>query len=170
MQDTTFLLTASTEICEDTFRQKKKSMDNKHGGNWGQIFADAPNVNIDTIRTELEGPTPLRVMAALGGLATTAAASLGLVNLPALFLSPARYLLQCYMAIFGLLVVLIEMKSLGPGRSDRYKAFIYRWLPFTSVVGGKGISYIFLGKALSLNDVLKRRADLFVPLSHVSIS
>eukprot|EP01057_Protomagalhaensia_wolfi_P006204 Protomagalhaensia_wolfi_Nauph_80__6203@NODE_924_length_1878_cov_661_286569_g696_i0_p2_GENE_NODE_924_length_1878_cov_661_286569_g696_i0NODE_924_length_1878_cov_661_286569_g696_i0_p2_ORF_typecomplete_len198_score41_25COPI_assoc/PF08507_10/1_1e15TssN/PF17555_2/0_26_NODE_924_length_1878_cov_661_286569_g696_i011651758 len=108
---------------------------------WKDVFQDVPNLN--ELTQELEGPKPLRLLAALGGLGLAAVAALKLLNFTTFFTEPWRYVLECYMVVFGIAIVTIEAKSVA-GRSQN-KQFLYKWFPFVSIVGGKGITYIFFG-------------------------
>eukprot|EP01053_Blabericola_migrator_P006863 Blabericola_migrator_1__6862@NODE_3475_length_1743_cov_49_458831_g2160_i0_p1_GENE_NODE_3475_length_1743_cov_49_458831_g2160_i0NODE_3475_length_1743_cov_49_458831_g2160_i0_p1_ORF_typecomplete_len191_score26_40COPI_assoc/PF08507_10/2e15TssN/PF17555_2/0_24_NODE_3475_length_1743_cov_49_458831_g2160_i05821154 len=108
---------------------------------WKDVYRDLPNLH--DITQTLEGPKPIRVLAALGGLGMMGVAGLQLLNFPLFFLEPWRYVLLCYMLLFGLAIVSIEAKSASSRTNN--KQFIYRWFPFVSIVGGKGITYIFFG-------------------------
>eukprot|EP01071_Lankesteria_metandrocarpae_P003857 Lankesteria_metandrocarpae@DN3220_c0_g1_i3.p1 len=107
---------------------------------WNQ---NAPDLDISGLRKELEGPMPLRAMCGFAGFALTVCACLGMLNLPAMVTHPARFLLQIYEAVFGLVICGVELKDASTLSGVREIA--YKWMPFLSVVGGKGAFYIFVG-------------------------
>jgi len=101
------------------------------------------NFDVDAIRKELEGPMALRVICGLAGLALTVCSVLGMLNIPALVTHPARFLLQIYEAIFGLVICGVELKDVPCHGAVRDLS--NKWFPFLTIVGGKGLFYIFVG-------------------------
>eukprot|EP01054_Gregarina_sp_Poly1_P000320 Gregarina_sp_Poly_1__319@NODE_1078_length_5165_cov_88_419969_g749_i0_p3_GENE_NODE_1078_length_5165_cov_88_419969_g749_i0NODE_1078_length_5165_cov_88_419969_g749_i0_p3_ORF_typecomplete_len218_score18_80COPI_assoc/PF08507_10/8_5e14_NODE_1078_length_5165_cov_88_419969_g749_i021732826 len=129
---------------------------------WKDMFTDLPKLH--EIKQELEGPKPLRVLAALGGFSLFVSAALSLINIGTFFMMPSRYVVEGYMALFGLAIITIEAKSAGHSPTGN-KAFLYRWFPFVSIVGGKGLSYIFfgtLGLSFGQQQVLLFGSSLYV--------
>eukprot|EP01055_Gregarina_sp_Pseudo9_P004341 Gregarina_sp_Pseudo_9__4340@NODE_449_length_2812_cov_14_912730_g425_i0_p3_GENE_NODE_449_length_2812_cov_14_912730_g425_i0NODE_449_length_2812_cov_14_912730_g425_i0_p3_ORF_typecomplete_len212_score20_45COPI_assoc/PF08507_10/2_6e14TMEM72/PF16054_5/0_85_NODE_449_length_2812_cov_14_912730_g425_i09051540 len=127
---------------------------------WKDIFRDLPDLH--NIRQELEGPRPLRALAGLGGLALCVAASLKLLNIGTFFTEPWRYVVETYILVFGIAIMIIEAKS---AVKTSNKQFLYTWFPFASIVGGKGICYIFfgtLGLSLGQGQVLLFGASAYI--------
>lgn len=121
---------------------------------WAELLTDLPKLDLGVLRDELEGPKPLRAIATICGLAMAAAAGLQLINIPRAITHPAEYAVEANMLLFGLSVVLIESKTLSHKDRQR-KSFIHQWFPFLSIVGGKGLAYIFFG-SLGLSFGLKQ--------------
>ncbi|EZG43777.1 COPI associated protein [Gregarina niphandrodes] len=129
---------------------------------WNAVLRDRPAFDVKGMREELEGPAPIRAFAALGGVAMCLASALGMLNVIKVVFNPVAYLLHLYLIAFGMSVIAIEGKTLG---ENSWKMFVYRWLPFTTVVGGKGLMYAFfglLGLAYGFQDFLLFAAGCYM--------
>lgn len=95
-----------------------------------------------------QGPAGVRLLACLGGAGSLALSGLSLLNPLTLVFGPARYVIGAYQALFSLTTVLYELPQEQveqlPGIT-RYQSFLRKWCPFLSVVGGRGLFYIFQG-------------------------
>eukprot|EP00917_Polyrhabdina_sp_WS-2016_P011657 GHVP01025694.1.p1 GENE.GHVP01025694.1~~GHVP01025694.1.p1 ORF type:complete len:160 (-),score=31.55 GHVP01025694.1:72-551(-) len=95
-------------------------------------------------RKELEGPLPIRYIGAAAGGAMFVTAVISLVTgIKGIFLHPASFVLEIYEALFGLGIVILEIKDLPA--TEPVRDFFYKWFPFLTFVAGKGIFYIFTG-------------------------
>jgi len=108
------------------------------------LFRDmaANLVDLKAIRNGLEGPKPLRTVSFIVGLCLLVFSVLGMFNI-FLLGSPAYYVLQAYEGMFGFAIVVVELKDQKV--FDKYKTFIYKWFPFTTVMAGKGLLLIIAG-------------------------
>lgn len=104
-----------------------------------------PNMkDLISIKEELEGPKPLRVIAGLGGLALALGSGIGLINVVSLLTHPCQFVLRIYETLFGLLIAIVELKTFFQ-HGNKLKELCYKWFPFLTILGGKGAFYIFAG-------------------------
>eukprot|EP00922_Rhytidocystis_sp_ex-Travisia-forbesii_P061739 GHVS01091444.1.p2 GENE.GHVS01091444.1~~GHVS01091444.1.p2 ORF type:complete len:237 (-),score=40.95 GHVS01091444.1:325-1035(-) len=105
-----------------------------------------------------EGPKPLRALCFVGGLALAVCSVVYICFIFSILTAPAVYVLHIYEAIFGIVVMVLEAKDMKC--LSNFKQFVGEWLKFTTVPGGKGAFYFFIGSlAVSM---FNRNLALFV--------
>jgi len=92
---------------------------------------------------KMEGPKPLRVLCLLGGLALFVVSALGILNLPSLLFSPTFFILQMFEGMFGLMTIVIEAHNFP--YLEKFQPVLKEWFKFLTVVGGRGVFYVFQG-------------------------
>eukprot|EP00930_Biecheleria_cincta_P057033 TRINITY_DN43038_c0_g1_i1.p1 TRINITY_DN43038_c0_g1~~TRINITY_DN43038_c0_g1_i1.p1 ORF type:complete len:281 (+),score=62.33 TRINITY_DN43038_c0_g1_i1:67-843(+) len=102
-----------------------------------------------------EGPAGISVLCFLGGLVTCVVGILGLLSITDSLISPFHYVLNAYLAMFGLVTFLLEadvesMASLKViGRLspwvERYQMEVFQRANFLTELRGRGFFYAFVG-------------------------
>eukprot|EP01069_Polyplicarium_translucidae_P000913 Polyplicarium_translucidae@DN1443_c0_g1_i1.p1 len=117
------------------------------------------------LRKELEGPYPIRVICGLCGLAMFVSCGFGMLNIFSLIAQPARFILRAYMMAFSLIIMIVELKDV-PCIGAKLQEFTHKWLPFLTIIGGKGSFYAFAGSlgASSLDNII-----VFIPAMAVMV-
>lgn len=102
-----------------------------------------------------EGPAGISMLCFLGGMATTVAGVIGLLNLGTIFTAPFTYVLNGYLTLFGLVTFLLEadlesfktMKVLGRFAPfvDQYQGEVFVRAKFLTELRGRGMYYLFVG-------------------------
>eukprot|EP00922_Rhytidocystis_sp_ex-Travisia-forbesii_P051881 GHVS01077014.1.p1 GENE.GHVS01077014.1~~GHVS01077014.1.p1 ORF type:complete len:193 (+),score=22.32 GHVS01077014.1:63-581(+) len=105
-----------------------------------------------------EGPKPLRALCFVGGMALTVCSVIYACFIFTILTAPAVYVLHIYEAVFGVVVMVLEAKDMQC--LSNFKQFVGEWLKFTTVPGGKGAFYFFIGSlAVSM---FNRNLALFI--------
>eukprot|EP00922_Rhytidocystis_sp_ex-Travisia-forbesii_P007508 GHVS01010956.1.p1 GENE.GHVS01010956.1~~GHVS01010956.1.p1 ORF type:complete len:233 (+),score=32.83 GHVS01010956.1:323-1021(+) len=105
-----------------------------------------------------EGPKPLRALCFVGGLGLTVCSTVYVCFIFSILTAPAIYVLHVYEAVFGVVVMVLEAKDMNC--LSNFKQFVGEWLKFTTVPGGKGAFYFFIGSlAISM---FNRNLALFI--------
>jgi len=92
------------------------------------------------------GPKGIRLLSCIGGCGSLLLALPILFNPFTLVFAPSRYITGAYQALFGLTTVVFEAPQEWVDKYPQvegYQAFLQKWCPFLSVVGGRGLFYIF---------------------------
>lgn len=93
---------------------------------------------------KLEGPGVMRILAVAAGGALVAGTVLDVLRREKshLLLSTPSLVLQGYVIMFGLIIVLNELKSLDSPKLEEWREWVFQWMPFLSVTLGKGLFMI----------------------------
>jgi len=95
-------------------------------------------------------PRALTLQCLLGGVSMVVVSSLGLLNVLSFFVSPSAYVIQAYLLLFGGATVVLEAGDSAPFL-DTFKPVVGEWMKCLTVVGGRGVFYLFTGSiAMSL--------------------
>lgn len=102
-----------------------------------------------------EGPAGISMLCFLGGIATTFAGLVGILNIGNGLTSPFSYLLNGYLTLFGVVTFLLEadmesfknMKVLGRLAPfvDQYQIEVFNRAKFLTELRGRGLYYLFVG-------------------------
>lgn len=102
-----------------------------------------------------EGPAGVSILCFFGGIATAVVGMLGLLNIATTVTQPFQYLLNAYLAAFGIVTFLLEadidhvksMKILGKLAPwvERYQMEVFNRANFLTDLRGRGFFYIFIG-------------------------
>lgn len=102
-----------------------------------------------------EGPAGISMLCFLGGMATTFAGIIGLLNLGMSLTSPFSYVLNGYLTCFGVITFLLEadvesvreMKVLGRFAPlvESYQEEVFSRAKFLTELRGRGFYYLFVG-------------------------
>lgn len=85
------------------------------------------------------GPVPIRVFIGVGGVALVV---VQVLNLGAILTLSRFMALRVYLALFGVLTVILEVNS---AFTVKYRSFLENWMKVLSRVWGRAIFYFFVG-------------------------
>eukprot|EP00923_Selenidium_pygospionis_P043565 GHVN01075178.1.p1 GENE.GHVN01075178.1~~GHVN01075178.1.p1 ORF type:complete len:176 (-),score=21.48 GHVN01075178.1:280-807(-) len=101
------------------------------------------------IKDTLEGPKSLRMLCFIGGCLWFGFGLLSLINIFKILFKPLQFVIEMYITLMGLAVVVVEFKGFGIierlGWARKCQDWFLKWMPFLSVMLGKGIFYIVGG-------------------------
>lgn len=120
-------------------------------------------------RDALEGPKSLRYLCMIGGGCWIGFGVLGIINIFKIIFSPIQFVTEFYMILFGIAVVVVELKGLGERLEFIRKCqdWFLRWMPFLSVMMGKGVFYLVgggLGLSLWLDNIFIFGTSVYMSL------
>jgi len=88
------------------------------------------------------GPQTFRAMALLGGAGMVICGAFGFIS-DFVTLSPIEATIQVYIALFGIVVVMLEGGKML--KTDKYENLVEKYCQFLALVQGRGIFYLFCG-------------------------
>eukprot|EP01057_Protomagalhaensia_wolfi_P001764 Protomagalhaensia_wolfi_Nauph_80__1763@NODE_209_length_3171_cov_19_960089_g157_i0_p3_GENE_NODE_209_length_3171_cov_19_960089_g157_i0NODE_209_length_3171_cov_19_960089_g157_i0_p3_ORF_typecomplete_len190_score27_96COPI_assoc/PF08507_10/6_4e13DUF2613/PF11021_8/0_074CbiQ/PF02361_16/0_17CoA_binding_3/PF13727_6/4_6e02CoA_binding_3/PF13727_6/1_2Claudin_2/PF13903_6/2_8e03Claudin_2/PF13903_6/0_25_NODE_209_length_3171_cov_19_960089_g157_i09171486 len=115
----------------------------------------------------LEGPTALRVAGGVAGLALAAGAIFTAVAEQADKLEPSLLILRAYTVLFGLIVIVNELKTPANANLETFRNWTFKWFPFMSVMAGKGVFMLLVG---SVGMAYQRHYMVLIPATVLALT